>query len=131
MNTKTSAVNAVPVAVENAPRAARKPSMNLLQRFTLMEFVKNADPSTPDSALAIMATTTLGREVLQATVSAYRNSFGLSSVRKPTAGQLVAYTQVLRGQLLAAGIEPAPMSLAVQEYGQNPSPVSDATLAPV
>ena len=117
MNTKTStAVKAVPNTKPQKtakPRAPRKDPMTMAQKFDLMTMVKGANPTTPDAALAVLATTALGRPVLQQTVAEYRKSFGLASVRKPSAAQMAARIAQLESLLLSSGIDlPAPTASA-------------------
>jgi len=114
------AVKAVPKAVKT-PRKPKAPAMPLPMKFELLNFVKNADPSIPDSTLAQLAGQHIGRVVQQQTVSEYRKQFGIANVRKLSANQLAAYVEVLKDQLRLAGVVPAERPQEAANQSQAPA----------
>lgn len=104
-----------------APKTERKPKakpLPLAQRFELMQFVKEADASMPDSTLASTASEKFGRTISPATITEYRKQFGLASVKKPTAGQLATYIDLLKVQIVGLGATPVPFPAFVEEAGE-------------
>lgn len=93
---------------ETKPKAPRKPkvaALSMPQRFALMQMVKEASPTEPDSALAARASAHFGRAIQQQTVAEYRKQFGLASVRKPSPAALAAYVELLKERMGEHGIE--------------------------
>jgi hypothetical protein len=101
MATKTKALKTP--KVPKTAKGAVKTRMSMKERFDLMQFIKDADPATPDATLAAEASVGLGRPVAQITVRSYRENFGLASVPKPRAGNLFKRIAQLEQAILALG----------------------------
>ena len=91
------------------PRKPREqPAMTANEKRLMMNAVYEADKDTPDAELAAQLGRLYGRTVQRATVTLWRESFGIKSVRKPTAAELLRQNVELKEKLahLLAKIEP-------------------------
>jgi transposase len=97
-----------------APKKPRKPkqaAMPLAQKFALLEFIKQADPSATDSAVAEQASAQFGRKVLKVSVAQYRKEFGIASVPNAKPAQVLAYVETLKALLTEHGIDIPPLTV--------------------
>lgn len=99
-----------PLRVKKARSANRLPAFSLKQKFDLISFIKEADPKTPDVALADQASLRFNRKILVATVRDYRKQFDIKSVPTPTVSQLMLYIDFLGVTIRALGGEVPPMA---------------------
>jgi transposase len=121
MNTKTKAATKTAAAsassapaVKKAPRKPKQPSLSLAQKFELLSFVKAADPTATDSAVAEAASVHFGRKVLKVSVAQYRKEFGIASVPNAKPAQVLAYVETLKALLTANGIEVPPLATGAE-----------------
>lgn len=81
------------------PRKPRVKSLTMSEKFDLMAFVKAANQSLPDRALAAQASEKFGRAVSTQTIVGYRKQFGIAAVPVPTREQLQARIAQLETRL--------------------------------
>ena len=95
MSTKKPAATAAP----KAARKPRSPSLTMAQKFDLLAFIKLSDPTLPDATLAAEASAKFGHAVTAQSVAGYRKQFGMASVKKPSAADLLAENAALKARI--------------------------------
>ena len=108
-STPSIAVKSAAAPAAKKARKPKQPGLTLAQKFDLLQFVKTADPSATDSAVAESASQWIGRKVLKVSVAQYRKEFGIASVPNAKPAQVLAYVETLKALLTANGIEVPPL----------------------
>ena len=108
-STPSIAVKSAAAPAAKKARKPKQPGLAMAQKFDLLQFVKTADPSATDSAVAESASQWIGRKVLKVSVAQYRKEFGIASVPNAKPAQVLAYVETLKALLTANGIEVPPL----------------------